>query len=182
MVYIHFVMHILKKRNTNTKSLAYMSLVHPILQYGAARWDPCREGQINALDWVQTKAAPFFIHMNDSDWVALAQCRMIACLCALFKAFSGEQAWKAISNKLQRLYYLSRVDHVWKIRDRKQRTDIGKYSFVNRTIKTWNQLPAEALETFPCKPKIFRNTVRKAIIIGVSEMRWSVVMWGEKKQ
>jgi len=34
---------------------------------------------------------------------------------------------------------LSRVDHVWKVRDRKQRTDIGKYSFVNRTIKNWNQ-------------------------------------------
>jgi len=41
---------------------------------------------------------------------------------------------------------LSRVDHVQKIRDRKQGMDIGKYSFVNRTIKNWNQLPAEALE------------------------------------
>jgi len=63
--------------------------------------------------------------------------------------------------------YLSRVDHVRKIMNRKQRTDIGKYSFVNRTIKNWNQLPAEALGTFPCKPKIFKNRVRKAIIKGV---------------
>ena len=47
------------------------------------------------------------------------------------------------------------------------RTDIGKYSFVNRTIKNSNQLPVEALGTFPCKPKIFRNRVRKAIINGV---------------
>jgi hypothetical protein len=45
--------------------------------------------------------------------------------------------------------------------------DIGKYSFVNKTIKNWNQLPAETLGTFPCKPKIFRNRVRKAIINGV---------------
>jgi len=44
---------------------------------------------------------------------------------------------------------------------------IGKYSFVNRTIKNWNQLPAEALGTFPCKRKIFRNRVKKAIINGV---------------
>jgi len=80
--------------------------------------------------------------------------------------YSGEQAWKGISNRLQRPYYLSRVDHVWKIRDRKQRTDIGMYSFVNRTIKNWNQLPAETLGYFPCKPKIFRNSVRKAIING----------------
>jgi len=59
------------------------------------------------------------------------------------------------------------VDHVRKIRDRKQRMDIGKYSFVNRIIENWNQLPAEALATVPCKPKIFRNRVRKAIINGV---------------
>jgi hypothetical protein len=59
-----------------------------------------------------------------------------------------------------------RVDHVQKIRNRKQRTDIRKYSFVNRTIKNWNKLPAEAFP-FPCKPKIFRERFRKAIIKGV---------------
>jgi hypothetical protein len=59
---------------------------------------------------------------------------------------------------------LSRVDHVRNIRDREQKTDIGKYSFVNRTIKNWNQLPSEAQGTFL---KIFRERVRKAIIHGV---------------
>jgi hypothetical protein len=88
-------------------------------------------------------------------------------LCALFKAYTGERVWKAISNKLRRPYYLSKVDHVRKNRDRKQRNDIVKYSFVNRTIRNWNQLPAEALGTFPCKTKIFRKRVRKAIISGV---------------
>ena len=78
-------------------------------------------------------------------------------LCALYKAYSGERASKAVSYRLQRAYYLSRVEHVRKIRDRKQRADIGNYSFVNRTIKNWNQLPARALGTFPCKPKVFRN-------------------------
>ena len=33
--------------------LAYMSLVRPILDYGAACWDPCTEGQISALDRVK---------------------------------------------------------------------------------------------------------------------------------
>jgi len=37
------------------------------------------------------------------------------------------------------------VDHVWKIRDKKQRKDIGNYFFENRTIKSWNQLPTEVL-------------------------------------
>jgi len=57
-----------------------------------------------------------------------------------------------------------RVDHVRKIRDRKKGKDINKYSFENRTIKNWNQLPAAVLQTFPCKPKIFRYRVRNAII------------------
>jgi hypothetical protein len=94
----------------------------------------------------------------------LAQRRTIARLCALFKAYNGERSWKAIGDRLRRAYYLSRVDHVRKIRDRRQRMDIGKYSFVDRTIKNWNQLPADALGTFPPKSKIFRNRVRKAII------------------
>jgi hypothetical protein len=68
---------------------------------------------------------------------------------------------------MRRPYYLIRVDRVRKIRDRKQRMDIGKYSFVNRTIKNWNQLPAEMLGTFHCKPKTFRKRVRKGIINGV---------------
>jgi hypothetical protein len=89
---------------------------------------------------------------------------MIARLCALFKAYSDERAWKAIHDRLRRRYCLSRVDHVRKIRDRMQRTDIGKYSFEIRTIKNLKQLSAEALGTLPCKFKIFINRVRKAVI------------------
>ena len=52
---LHFVMCIVKKENKNTKTLAYMSPVHPILEYGVACWDPYRECQISALDHVQNK-------------------------------------------------------------------------------------------------------------------------------
>jgi len=41
------------------------------LEYGSACWDPCREGQINALDRVQKKAAQFAHHTKDSDWEKL---------------------------------------------------------------------------------------------------------------
>jgi len=66
-------------------------------------------------------------HSKDSDWETLDQLRTIARLYAPFKAYSGEPAWKAIRDRLRRPYYFSRVDHVRKLRDRKQRTDIGKY-------------------------------------------------------
>jgi hypothetical protein len=55
------------------------------------------------------------------------------------------------------------VDHEWKIRSRKQRTDIGKYSFANRTIRTWKRFSAEILETLPCKPNAFRKRVTRVI-------------------
>jgi len=88
---------------------------------------------------------------------------MISRICVLFKAYSGERAWKAIGDRLQRPNYLSRVEDERKIKNRSQRTDIGKYSFVNRTIQLWNRLPAEILGTLPCKPNAFRNRVRKVI-------------------
>ena len=74
---IHFTMRILKKGNGNTKSLAYMSLVRPILKYGAACWDPYREGQIIVLDRVQKKAAKFAHHTNSSNWETLASRRKL---------------------------------------------------------------------------------------------------------
>jgi len=131
---LHFVMRIVKKGNKNTKSLAYTLLVSPILEYGAACWDPYRECQICALDRVQNEAAKFAHHSGGSNWEFLVQHRKIARMCALCKAYTGDRAWKAIGDRLQAPSYLSRVDHHWKIRARKQRTDIGKFSFLNRSI------------------------------------------------
>jgi hypothetical protein len=102
----------------------------------------------------------------DSDWEFLAQRRAGARLRAFFKAYTGERGMESSTRQVAKVY-LSMLHHVRKIRRRKQRTDIGKHSFVNRTIKKWNQLSAEALGTFLCKPKTSRNRVRKAIINGV---------------
>jgi hypothetical protein len=115
-------------------------------------WGPYREGQINALYRVQNKAAKFAHHKNDSNWEALAQRRKIARICYIFKAYTGEKAWKDIGYRLLRSCYLSRVDHDRKIRSRKQMADIGKYSFVNRSLQLWNKLPTDALGTLSCKP------------------------------
>jgi len=50
-----------------------------------------------------------------------------------------------MGDRLQAPSYLSRVRHYWKIRARKQRIDIVKYSFVNRSITGWNRLPEGAV-------------------------------------
>jgi hypothetical protein len=85
-------MRVVKEGNKNMKSVAYKSLVRPILEYGAACWDPYRECQINALDRVQNKAAKFVHHKGGLECESLAQRRKIARMCALFKAYKGEKA------------------------------------------------------------------------------------------
>jgi len=159
---LHFTMCILKKGNSNMKSLSYTVLVRPILEYGAACWDPFRKEQINALGHVQKKVAKFTNLTNDSNWETV-QHREIAYICALYKAHSGELAWKATGDTLQRPNYRSSVNHDSKIRNRRQRVDIRKYSFVNRTSQLWNKLPMNALGTSPSKPSTYRKRVRKVI-------------------
>jgi hypothetical protein len=83
-------------------------------------------------------------------------------MCVLFKAYTGG-AWKATGDRLERPCCLSRVDLDRKIRSRNQKRVIGKYSFANRTVQHWNQLPADALETLSCKSSTFRKRVWKVI-------------------
>jgi hypothetical protein len=131
---LHFIMHVLKRGNSNTTSLAYMSQVRTILEYGASCLGPIQERSDQLLDRVQNKADKFGNHAKDWIWKTLAQRRKIARLCALFKAYTGERTWNSVEDRLKGPCYLSRDDHDGKIRARKPRTDIGKYCFVNRAI------------------------------------------------
>ena len=100
--------------------------------------DTYREGQVSVLNRVQKRAAKCANNINESGWETLAQHRLIGRIYSLFKAYTGGQAWKAIGDRLLKPCYVSREDHNRKIRTRKQRTDVGKYSFLNRTIESWN--------------------------------------------
>ena len=91
----------------------------------------------------------------------MAQRRKIALVCALYKSYTSERAWKAIGDRLQAPSYFSMVDHYWKIRARKQRTDIGKCSFVSRSVTGWNRLPEGPTGTAHGKTRILKTRVRK---------------------
>ena len=101
--------------------------------------------------------------MRELGWDTLATRRKKARLCALFKAHSGQRAWRDIGRRLDGPTYFSRGDHRHKINTRKQRTDVGKFSFLNRTIDDWNQLPAAAFEGCPLTIKRFKNNLGKLV-------------------
>jgi hypothetical protein len=61
------------------------------------------------------------------------------------------------------LNYRSRDDHHCKISVRKQRTTVGKFSFVNRTIADWNQLPEGVVGFSPVTVHIFSKRARNMI-------------------
>jgi hypothetical protein len=109
--------------------------------------------------------------MGGLDLESLAQRRKIARMCALFKAYKGERAWKAIRDRLQPPGYLSSVDHNSKIRTRKQKTDVDKYFFVNRTITDWNQLTEGEIGALTGNTYSFRKRVRKVITSSAKRRR-----------
>jgi hypothetical protein len=49
------------------------------------------------------------------------------------------------------------------------RTDVGKFSFVNRAIADWNRLSEEAIGTSLVKTHIFRKSVKKVFQRGKIE-------------
>ena len=63
--------------NNNTKRLAYMALVRPILEYGAVCSDPYI-GHASALNRVQKTAAKFANNIKESVCETLAQRRLVA--------------------------------------------------------------------------------------------------------
>jgi len=105
----------------------------------------------------------FDCNTNESGWETLAQRRIIAKICAIFKTYTRGRAWKAIGERLLKPCYLIREDHNGKIRTRKERTDVGKYPFVNRTFNSRKELPAGLLASFPCKLNTFRKRVKNVV-------------------
>jgi hypothetical protein len=104
---------------------------------------------------------------GELDWESLAQRRKIARTFALFKEYKGERAWKEIRDRLQAPSYLSSVDHNWNIRARKQRRNVGKLSFVNRTITDWNQVSEGEIGALTGNTQRFKNRVWKEITSAV---------------
>jgi hypothetical protein len=69
----------------------------PVLEYGNTCWNPYREGQINASDRVQNKAAIFVHNRSGSSWKTLAERGKIVGIYLLFIDYMKERAFEGYS-------------------------------------------------------------------------------------
>lgn len=168
---LNFVMRILKGAPFEIKVQAYKTLVRPALEYAGAIWDPYHECEIMELEKVQRKAARKVKGFkkwwteetdingkkirryesmgkltNDLGWDALELRRKRDRLCKLFKASRDFPGWGEITSFLQRGIYKGRGDHDWKFKRDIIKTDVGKFSFINRTVSEWNLLPESTVK------------------------------------
>ncbi|KAJ4439019.1 hypothetical protein ANN_14975 [Periplaneta americana] len=86
---LHFVMRVLRKGSDKSKEIAYKSLVRPVMEYGAACWDPYRLEHIKTLEKIQKRALKRCRNNSPLKWDTLTDRRTRIRLCAMFKTYRG---------------------------------------------------------------------------------------------
>ena len=171
---LNFVIRNLKKCHREVKEKAYLTLVRPMLEYGDSIWDPHQKGLANKLENVQRRAARFVLGrygktdsvtdmIKELGWEKLESRRKTKRLGNIYKTFTAKPSLKELNNKLREPDYIGRNDHKHKIATLKQRTDICKFSFLNRGIVEWNNLPEEVFEPFPPSCNVFLNRIKRVV-------------------
>ncbi|KAJ4426317.1 hypothetical protein ANN_27131 [Periplaneta americana] len=129
---LHFIMRILRKASPKSREIAYLTLVRPLMEYGTTCWDPYRIYQINSLERIQYRAAKFVKGKREDGndtikelkWETLENRRRKTRITSLYRAHLGHKAWVDITARLEKPTYYGRNDHDFKIKCRKQKTDV----------------------------------------------------------
>lgn len=154
---LNFIRRNLGGCSSGTKDKAYKALVRPILEYGAAAWDPYHLAHIERIEGVQRRAARFVngIRRDDRDtsitnainvlgWRTLQERRLVARLAMLYKAVH-HQAACYIPQYYRPVVTGRRASHSQQYVVPHVRVDVYKYSYFPRTFRSWNILPASAI-------------------------------------
>ena len=149
---LNFVRRNIYSCTKEAKQLAYVSLVRPLLEYGAAAWDPHTQKDIKILEGVQKRAARFVFRdyrqttsasglVNDLGWLPLSDRRRNARLIQFHKAVHN-LSLISVSGLQQPSRCTRSSSSGMTFIPLQARTDALKFSFMHRTLIDWNSLPA----------------------------------------
>ena len=149
--------------SSETKEKAFTTLVRPVLEYAGAVWDPYQANHISQLDSVQRKAARF-VHadysryssitrmMDNLGWRTLQERRFVSRM-SLFYRVAHHQTACIIPPYIATTQPRTRTSHNLQYIPPQAPTDVYKFSFFPRCVRTWNTLPstivkADSVDTF----------------------------------
>ena len=127
------------------KRQCYLTLIRPILSYGAPAWHPTTKDNVNKLQLIQNRASRFIYGKNGThelDNRVMSHTALLSYLDILFfyKARSG-----LIDSSVTDVVTVGRVirgqDGVCRLIPPKVRTSMYQHGFVYRSCNIWNDLP-----------------------------------------
>jgi len=128
------------------------------LEYASTTWDPFKQCEIDKIEMVQRHAARFVMHdynitssvssmVQSLNWELLHLRRKFARLKNFYLVYNSIGGWVDLVEYLQPPARLGRSEKICSVRVSIPRTNIGKFSFITRTAKDWNDLPEEILNS-----------------------------------
>ena len=152
---------------THIKSIAYTTLVRPILEYASASWDPHCLKHIKTLERIQRQAARFCTHnysrepgtvtqlFKDLQWDTLQTRRKIKRLSIIYK-MEHNLIDIPLDHYIQHNTRTSRKHDSQFLQIRYSANIFGS-SFFPTTIKEWNSLPSNTVSSKSLKS--FQNSL-----------------------
>ena len=158
-----------------TFKLLYTALVRPHLEYANQVWCPHLKKHIESIENVQRRASkqiPGLSHLSYEERLrkiklpTLAYRRSRGDMIELYKILTGKYD-EDVSNFLRTRDDSTTRGHQYKLFKTRARLDLRKYSFTQRTVKIWNNLPSKVVSAPTIKQfesrldKFWENQPRK---------------------
>ncbi len=164
-----FIRRNLAMCNKDMKSIAYRSLVRPLLEYCCSVWDPYLQKDSKALESVQRRAARFIANdydrtssvsaiMNKLDLCPLAERRRDTRLTLFFKVVNGLVAVPAADYLIHRETE-TRKKHNKTFNVFAPKTEIFRNSFFPKTVKDWNSCSEQLVQSMTLEE--FKNKIHQ---------------------
>ena len=157
---LYFIRRVFSRSSPELKEKVYLALVRSKLEYASSLWDPHQSYLIDSLEMVQRRAARFVINdygiqssvtdmLSKLNWDSLETRRKFARLKNFYLVYNGIGGWIDLMEYVDPPARTGRAGHACSVRTQIPRTDLGKFSYITRSVNEWNSLPADVFMPQP---------------------------------